>query len=89
MRVEPKVVVPVTHHEPRDAAPAAKGDTPAAASIVKLSSAATAATTPRESTGITGRLERIRALLDKGEYPVDLDQLASRIVDDEIVRGKP
>jgi len=86
MRIEPKGVVPVTLHEPRDPGTAAKADAPAAASVVKLSSAATAVS--RESTGMTGRLERIRALLDKGEYPVDLDQLASRIVDDEIVRGK-
>jgi anti-sigma28 factor (negative regulator of flagellin synthesis) len=87
MRIVPKVVVHVTLHEPRDPGTAAKAGAPAAASVVKLSSAATAATSARESTGMTGRLERIRALLDKGEYPVDLDQLTSRIVDDEIVQG--
>jgi anti-sigma28 factor (negative regulator of flagellin synthesis) len=89
MRIEPKVVVPITSGEPRPNGQATKADVPAGSSIVKLSSAATAASDASESTGMTGRLERIRALLDKGEYPVDLDQLASRIVDDEVVRGKP
>jgi len=89
MRIDPKVVSPVSTEKSREHAPPAKTDAPAGSSIVKLSSAATAATTANENTGMTGRLERIRALLDKGEYPVDLDQLASRIVDDEIVRGKP
>jgi anti-sigma28 factor (negative regulator of flagellin synthesis) len=89
MRIDPKVVVPISTEKPREHAPPAKGSPPAGSSIVKLSSAATAATTASENTGMTGRIERIRALLDKGEYPVDLDQLASRIVDDEVVRGKP
>jgi len=33
------------------------------------------------------RLQEIRALIDKGEYPVDLDVLARRIVDDELLRS--
>ncbi len=39
--------------------------------------------------GIASRIQRIRALLDRGEYLVDLDTLAARIVDDEILRSKP
>lgn len=35
----------------------------------------------RRSPGMTARLEKIRALIDVGEYPIDLDALAMRIVD--------
>jgi anti-sigma28 factor (negative regulator of flagellin synthesis) len=56
------------------------------ASVVKLSSAGAALTTEAVSPRTTARLERIRALLDAGEYPIDLDQLATRIVDDDVLR---
>jgi anti-sigma28 factor (negative regulator of flagellin synthesis) len=35
---------------------------------------------------ISARLDKIRAAIDAGTYPIDLDKLASRIVDDELVR---
>jgi len=57
----------------------------APSSVVKLSSAATSIEQP--SLTITTRISRIREMLSMGDYPVDLDQLASRIVDDEFLRG--
>jgi hypothetical protein len=39
---------------------------------------------------ITSRIEKIRSLLERGAYPIDLDVLAARIVDDETLRaGRP
>jgi hypothetical protein len=35
----------------------------------------------------TTRLQTLRAMLDKGDYLVDLDLLASRIVDDGVLRA--
>jgi flagellar biosynthesis anti-sigma factor FlgM len=70
----------------RDAKPSTSSTkTGDASSVVKLSSAATSIDGP--SPTITARIAQIRSLLSNGEYPVDLDQLASRIVDDEFLRG--
>jgi anti-sigma28 factor (negative regulator of flagellin synthesis) len=91
MRIDPKVLVPITDRKPAsDAAAPARSTTAApsaAASVVKLSSAGAAVQAEPTNTGITARLAKIRSLLDKGEYPVDLDALASRIVDDEVGRA--
>jgi flagellar biosynthesis anti-sigma factor FlgM len=89
MRIDPKVVVSPTqldttkHADRRASASTAPGG---ASSVVELSSAAKSmrATEPTN----TERLEKIRALLDAGEYAIDLDQLASRIVDDEVMRSR-
>jgi anti-sigma28 factor (negative regulator of flagellin synthesis) len=92
MRIDPKVVIPPITRETREPqAPAAKSADAAAsgASVVKLSSAgavASAESSPAAATTTT-RLQTIRAMLDKGDYPVDLDLLASRIVDDELLRA--
>jgi anti-sigma28 factor (negative regulator of flagellin synthesis) len=92
MRIDPKVVTPPITRETREPqAPVAKSDdAPASsASVVKLSMAgasASAEASPANATTTT-RLQTIRAMLDKGDYPVDLDLLASRIVDDELLRA--
>ncbi|MCX5742142.1 MAG: hypothetical protein NT062_06570 [Proteobacteria bacterium] len=82
---------PISATESRDAKPATTKRAGSEASVVKLSSAgisaAASASDGEENPMITAKLSHIRALLDKGEYPVDLDRLASRIVDDEITRG--
>ncbi len=71
-----------------DSQPKAKaGDKPPESTVVTLSAGATASVAAKP-VDVTGRLEKIRALLDKGEYPVDLDKLASRIVDDDASRGR-
>lgn len=79
---------PITTTEPKTSQVATgKSTGTTEASVVKLSSAGVAASSVSEP-DITAKLSHIRSLLEKGEYPVDLDQLASRIVDDEVVRGK-
>lgn len=94
MRIVPNVVSTPIARDSRDAQPAKSGDAApsTAASIVSLSAAgASASSETRPATGSTSttttRLQTIRAQLDKGNYPVDLDVLASRIVDDEFLRA--
>lgn len=84
MRIDP---TSPTSLEPRDTkvptkASSASSDT---ATVVKLSEAATASA---ESADTTARVAHIRALIRAGAYPVDLDALASRIVDDEVLRSR-
>jgi anti-sigma28 factor (negative regulator of flagellin synthesis) len=90
MRIDPKPAIsPATMDTQKNQAPAKPSPGPESASVVALSSAAsTAANGP--SPTITSRIERIRSLLERGAYPIDLDVLASRIVDDEVLRaGRP
>ena len=93
MRIDPKAVTPPITRDPRDSQPSPTRSSalaaPGASSVVKLSIAGTAASAGAAPSGptTTARLQTIRAMLDKGDYPVDLDQLASRIVDDELVRA--
>jgi anti-sigma28 factor (negative regulator of flagellin synthesis) len=93
MRIANTVATAPIARDTRDSAPvgAKQSDTAgSSASVVKLSSAGAAASVDAASpTGptTTSRLQTIRAMLDKGDYPVDLDALASRIVDDEVVRA--
>jgi anti-sigma28 factor (negative regulator of flagellin synthesis) len=92
MRIDPKVVLPPIGREPRESPPsiARTSDSGSSgASVVKLSTAgaAVSAETGPAAPTTTARLQTIRAMLDKGDYPVDLDALASRIVDDELVRA--
>jgi anti-sigma28 factor (negative regulator of flagellin synthesis) len=96
MRIDPKVAPPPIARDAREPQPAAPrpGDPAAAAataSVVKLSSAGAAVSAEAGAAPTTTtRLQTIRAMLDKGDYPVDLDVLASRIVDDEVLRaGRP
>lgn len=88
MRIDPKVVVspikPETSSKPQPKPTAA----PNTASVVALSSAASSVKPEgAQSSTVAARIDKIRALLDAGHYPVDLDLLASRIVDDEALRG--
>lgn len=97
MRIDPNVsnavAITATTLDVTKPAPAAlrRQPNPRPASIVTLSSLGTALADEPTSPRTTARLERIRALLDAGEYPIDLDQLAQRIVDDDVLRegGKP
>ena len=86
MRIDPQRMVPITEPKPREAG--SRRDTgghAAAGDVVSLSDAAAAASEPRPS-GVTAKIARIRELLAEGKYPIDFDQLASRIVDDELAR---
>ncbi len=85
MRIDPKhtVVPPVAAKTVRDAVvPKASGDK-GGATVVELSSAGASMST--KSTESADKVSRIRELVAKGEYKVDLDMLAARICEDEIL----
>lgn len=89
MRIESKVsVVPVVA-DSREGKPAAapKQDP---SSVVTLSAGASASSSSMDgevSAANAARIAQIREAIRTGTYPIDLDKLASRIVDDEVVRG--
>ena len=90
MRIDPNVVVSPTKLDTTKSRTAGGTDAPeskSGASVVSLSAAATAATDTKQASN-ADRLDKIRALIDRGDYAVDLDQLASRIVDDEVGRTR-
>lgn len=91
MRIDPNLATPPIARDAREAQPAAPRPGEAAAgsaSVVKLSTAGAAvAAEAGAAPTTTTRLQTIRAMLDKGDYPVDLDLLAHRIVDDELIRA--
>jgi anti-sigma28 factor (negative regulator of flagellin synthesis) len=93
MRIDPKVATPPVTRDARETPSTAtkSGDVASSASVVKLSAAGiTASESSATPATTTTRLQTIRAMLDKGDYPVDLDLLASRIVDDDVLRaGRP
>jgi len=97
MRIETQPVVPVSN-EPKSGQPAAQGGAapPAAAqtpaSVVTLSSAGASATAQIKikdmpDPKVQAKIAHIRKQLENGTYPIDLDELASRIADDELARG--
>jgi len=90
MRIDSKVVVPINVGDAREQAPAA-GSKPApsdSSTIVDISQAAQAASETTDPK-VTQRIAEIKTMLQTGAYPVDLEKLASRIVDDELLRGGP
>lgn len=93
MRIDPNVATPPIARETRESSSAATKAATAdegRASVVKLSSAGAAASADPAAVAApttTTRLQTIRAMLDKGDYPVDLDLLAARIVDDDVLRA--
>ena len=90
MRIDPNVIVsPIapTTREGKQATRATESKD-GSASVVSLSSAAGTAATEKPSPGITARLAAIKSAVDAGSYPIDLDKLASRIVDDDLIRGR-
>jgi flagellar biosynthesis anti-sigma factor FlgM len=87
MRIDSNTpVVPITKDTSTGAKAAPRSGPSGSSTVVTLSASATASASA-QPVDVTSRLDRIRALLDKGDYPVDLDKLASRIVDDESTRG--
>ncbi|HUJ59764.1 MAG TPA: hypothetical protein VLX92_14770 [Kofleriaceae bacterium] len=87
MRIDPKTPVTPTTFDKDSPQPAQKpAPAPTPASVVQLSPAAASSVDPA-SPNLTSRIQRIRELVDAGAYPVDLDKLASMIVDDELARG--
>ena len=87
MRIDSKVGGVVSAGEVKPV-PTATAKTPNPASVVTLSAAATQAqdtdaVPPHQAT----RLDEIRAAIKQDRYPIDLDKLASKMVDDEFVLG--
>jgi anti-sigma28 factor (negative regulator of flagellin synthesis) len=88
MRIDPKLVTPVSTQPRREPRPTGSTTKPTPGAVVELSPAGAAASAgSRSPAQVTARIDQIRTLLQKGDYAVDLDQLASRIVDDELLRG--
>jgi flagellar biosynthesis anti-sigma factor FlgM len=88
MRIEPNLtVVPVSSDSPKSARPASQA--PGQASVVALSTAGAAVSADPDavSAAQTARIEKLRSAVETGTYKVDLETLASRIVDDEVMRG--
>ncbi len=88
MRIDPTALTAI--HEPRTRE-ASSGPRPAGdqASVVSLGAAANASQAGGLDPAITARIGRIRELLASGEYQVNLDQLAERILDDDAARAEP
>ena len=77
----------VSPPEPRESA-AKPTSPPPAKDVVTLSAAGSAAADAPAASAPSERIARIRALVQQGAYPIDLDMLASRIVHDELLRSK-
>lgn len=88
MRIDPTALTAIHEPRTREAAPGAR---PAddQASVVSLGAAASASKNGGLDPVITARIGKIRELLAKGDYQVDLDKLASRILDDDVARTQP
>ncbi len=85
MRIAPTTITPITDTERRPAAaPTPAGHTPA--SVVSLGADVAAATTGEVSPTVSAQVARVRELLAKGDYVVDLDRLAANILDDDLAR---
>ena len=88
MRIDPNVAVsPITLDQSKTHTPTKAAQGQEGSSVVSLSSAASSVSpSDGPSPSVNERIEKIRALLEKSEYPVDLDLLAARIVDDDAAR---
>lgn len=88
MRIDPTAITSLGEARARGTSPApvkdeAKDD---ASAVVSLGVAARTEAAPLDA-AVSARIDRVKALLAQGNYPVDLDKLASRITDDEFARG--
>ena len=93
MRIDPNlIVVPLGSESQKPQPKLAAGTTPPAhgSTVVALSTAGAAvAAAPDPDTAQTTKIEKLRAMVETGTYRVDLETLAARIVDDEVMRGMP
>ncbi len=88
MRIDPTAIASLGEARARGTTPAKTEDATKddASSVVKLGVAARTDATSIEP-AVAAKIERVKALLAQGNYPIDLDKLASRITDDEFDRG--
>jgi len=88
MRIDPKLfVAPVTTQTPSEAQQPKRSKRNTGASVVSLSSAGAAVVADSDDAEPSPRVEKLRQMVAEGTYHVDLEALASRIVDDDLVRG--
>jgi anti-sigma28 factor (negative regulator of flagellin synthesis) len=89
MRIDPKLLTPIIERPTPEPAPAVRpGGNESQAAVVTLSSAGAAVAAGAPDELMSARLEQIRTLIERGEYPIDLDKLATRIADDEVLRAQ-
>jgi flagellar biosynthesis anti-sigma factor FlgM len=88
MRIDPKLVTPIGPRDPRDQKATSKASTGSEPAAVVSLSSASATAAEHVSGSVAERIAKIRSAIEAGSYPIDLDALASRIVDDEVVRGR-
>lgn len=88
MRIDPKLFVsPVTSQTNTSAPQAKRSKRNTGASVVALSSAGAAVVADTDETEPSPRVEKLKMMVEQGTYHVDLEALASRIIDDDILRG--
>jgi anti-sigma28 factor (negative regulator of flagellin synthesis) len=89
MRIDPKQLTPILERPTTEpTAHVRPGPPDSQAAVVTLSSAGAAVQAGAPDELMSARLEQIRLLIDRGEYPIDLDKLAARIADDELGRAQ-
>jgi anti-sigma28 factor (negative regulator of flagellin synthesis) len=89
MRIDPKHLSPIIERPSTEpAAQARPGPHDSHAAVVTLSSAGAAVQAGAPDELMSARLEQIRLLIERGEYPIDLDRLAALIADDELARAQ-
>lgn len=89
MRIDPKHLSPIIERPSTEPAALVRpGTTDNQAAVVTLSSAGAAVQAGAPDELMSARLEQIRLLIERGEYPIDLDKLAVRIADDELARAQ-
>lgn len=98
MRIDSQPTIAPVTNDPKSGQPAAQASgtsSPPASSpaaVVTLSAAGSQATSQIQikdmpDPKVQARIAQIRQQLQDGSYPIDLDELANRIADDEVVRG--
>ncbi len=87
MRIDPKLFVAPVSSQTTASAPAKRSKRTTGASVVALSSAGAAVVADTDESEPSPRVEKLKMMVELGTYHVDLETLASRIVDDDILRG--
>lgn len=87
MRIDPKLfVAPTSTQTPAPEAQPKRSKRNTGASVVSLSAAGAAVVADGEDGEMSPRVERLKMMVEQGTYQVDLEALATRIVDDDIMR---
>ena len=87
MRIDPKLYVAPVSSQTAQQPQAKRSKRNTGASVVSLSAAGAAVVADADDAAPSPRVETLKMMVERGTYQVDLETLASRIVDDDIVRG--